>query len=1145
MVEAVPPDGRKSDPSEQALPDSAENLPEDSPEPSPSQAVAAASETPETATVSTAVDDAPQADSREVLRDVSSRIAGDEVVTDDTVLDDGTFGPIRPGASAAELRWRKWLIWGSVPIVALVIIVGFSSLFSSRPPALPPEPLVEKPAEPDGVSGQAESAAKPEPVADAFQRRWLPDGTSLFFNVGAAKLAQQPHASKMMDFSDSWWSRTIGPLMENLDLKIENIERLTWASTDLARWTRQNVVVLELAEDCDMESLASLGEPAGIVLDGHACRCLAGAAWPHPFAVVGNRTVVTGDIELLRHLAGRKEADFESPALKRMLASIAPGADATLMLDLAAARAANWEIPATLFDIWPLGKQPWHELCEIPQGLGCTFRYASPLHVKAALVCDSETAADKVNTALSALIPAAQQALTTQLDLVGEKLRAGELGAAAAGQYELFLGESLTATNGTRWEAAGNTVWVRTDFTKGPTELAALAIDNRAAIAADWLAAALTVDKARLDYLMAGLTAFQKAEGRFPEGAKGSSLLAPETRLSWIATMLPYYEHGDWHRDLQTGYSWNSRQNRPVTARPLPEVVNPALGPAKTRAGFPVTHYVGVAGVGADAGRLKPGDPRAGVFGYGRTTRPKDIADGTSNTVAVLGVTGKVGAWAAGGEATVRPLTKAPYVNGPDGFGSGQPDVMLAGFADGSVRPLSKDIHPRVLEQMATINGHEGPPQLAVNVRPAVAGPKPFDPNEGVPGPVRPPVQPPVQPAGKPTEPSLQQPDVFTAPNKTPARSIPQAPATRPTIQPNEVRAQLAEKIPEFSLQDVPLIKAVELLTSLSTVPISLDPEAIQQLGVTPRDPVRMKMTDATLSEILEALASSRGLLPVVENGQVLLTTPLPLREKLQPVRYTVSDLTHRDKAAIDRLADMVQTLVAPDTWQRNGGRGTLRADRDALIVTQISPVHSQVVVFCEKLRSARGLPLRSRGGHQRFKLTTRRGQALPILRRPVTANFYEPAPLAEILDYLGELGKATFLIDRPALHSAGLNSKSLATVSVEKQPLDVALEKLLRPLGLVYRVVDARTLQITTYKADIARLELEFYPVEHLLQDSTSARDLIERIKGRIAGTTWNDAGGPGVIHFDGPSKCLIVLQSQPVQVAVERLLAQKPAGN
>ena len=43
----------------------------------------------------------------------------------------------------------------------------------------------------------------------------------------------------------------------------------------------------------------------------------------------------------------------------------------------------------------------------------------------------------------------------------------------------------------------------------------------------------------------------------------------------------------------------------------------------------------------------------------------------------------------------------------------------------------------------------------------------------------------------------------------------------------------------------------------------------------------------------------------------------------------------------------------------------------------------------------------------------------------------------------------------------------------------------------------------------------------------------LVERLKARLPDATWSDPGGPGVIYYDGPSQCLIVLQSQPVQRA------------
>ena len=81
----------------------------------------------------------------------------------------------------------------------------------------------------------------------------------------------------------------------------------------------------------------------------------------------------------------------------------------------------------------------------------------------------------------------------------------------------------------------------------------------------------------------------------------------------------------------------------------------------------------------------------------------------------------------------------------------------------------------------------------------------------------------------------------------------------------------------------------------------------------------------------------------------------------------------------------------------------------------------------------------------------------------------------------------------------------------------------------------------MTTRKALTGRLEVEFYKVDSLLAKAKGAAALIEQIKSGVAGSTWSDAGGDGVIHFDPASKCLIVLQSQPAQIALEALLAEK----
>ena len=59
----------------------------------------------------------------------------------------------------------------------------------------------------------------------------------------------------------------------------------------------------------------------------------------------------------------------------------------------------------------------------------------------------------------------------------------------------------------------------------------------------------------------------------------------------------------------------------------------------------------------------------------------------------------------------------------------------------------------------------------------------------------------------------------------------------------------------------------------------------------------------------------------------------------------------------------------------------------------------------------------------------------------------------------------------------------------------------------------------------------------------NASGATLAERLKARVAPTTWSDVGGPGEIYFDQPSKCLLVLQGQPAQAAIEEILASGAA--
>jgi hypothetical protein len=908
------------------------------------------------------------------------------------------------------------------------------------------------------------------------------------------------------------WNASVGRLFEGFGLKPHAVARLHWAATELSQWSERCVVVIELEKDQDASVFQVTGQPVELKLAGKQCRRLAKPSWPHPYAVLDQRTIVTGAAELLSELADRAELRLASSSLAQLLEAANADADAALLVDLAAARQAGWRLPASLMDVWPSGREPWHALWDVPQAIALTVQTADRNLWEIGLTCDGEAAAQRVHAAVEALVPAAKAGFEAQGQWINANRDSGRFSAETAAQFEQLLQQASGEIDRSRREIAGATVWVRFDASERAADFASAAWASREAIRAVWLDAAREADTANHRRLLESLDARSKTEGSFPMGAgnEKNSLLPPETRLSWIATMLPYLGHRDWYEGLELDYQWNGSKNQAIASRPLAEVVNPTLGPSNTEAGFPVTHYVGVAGVGPDAGKLKRDDPKAGVFGFSQRTRPQDLKDGAANTIATMGVQSRLGPWAAGGDSTVRALTQRPYVNGPDGFGSGQPDGMLVGMADGSVRFISKDVDPAVLEQLATVGGGE-----AVSV--ATLDPQPQVPARSAPA----------ESAGPET--ADPQPEASAVP----------APAAEPIVLDE---ARLDDPLVKIELADMPLVNAVDLLSRMSTVPISFDLDAMAALGVGLRDPVTVRAADATVRGVVEAIVASRGLAIVVDKGQVLVTAPEAYRTELRSERYAVADLVGSDPAAATALAEQIRRLVAPEVWVQPGGRGSLEMTGNVLAVSQTQATLDQVAMFCERLRMARGLPPKNPQLAKRLTLQTRWAQARERLGRPVSAN-HQTTALAAIVADLGQFCETTIVVDWRALGEEGIPPQVEATLKVHRKTLEEALTQLLQPLGLACRVVDATTLEVTSRKAITSRLGLEFYPVGDHLGPETAVEPWIEQIKAAVGKDRWREAGGPGAIGFDGPSKSLIVLQSQPIQVGVEAVLSRQQA--
>ncbi len=200
--------------------------------------------------------------------------------------------------------------------------------------------------------------------------------------------------------------------------------------------------------------------------------------------------------------------------------------------------------------------------------------------------------------------------------------------------------------------------------------------------------------------------------------------LPPEQRLGLWVMVLPYIEQDNVYRQFDmTRGAGDPRNAEPTSVRTkffLCPAGNEYDYETKTwKSPTPLTHRVGVAGVGADAAALPLKHPRAGVFGHDRqTTLPHGFPDGTSNTLLLIETARDPGHWAFGGTATVRAFEPgaAPYIGEGRPFGGFHGNYWLGtrscvtALADGSVRDFTPKTDPAILEALATVGGKKALP---------------------------------------------------------------------------------------------------------------------------------------------------------------------------------------------------------------------------------------------------------------------------------------------------------------------------------------------------------------------------------------------------------------------------------------------------
>jgi hypothetical protein len=175
---------------------------------------------------------------------------------------------------------------------------------------------------------------------------------------------------------------------------------------------------------------------------------------------------------------------------------------------------------------------------------------------------------------------------------------------------------------------------------------------------------------------------------------------------------------------------------------------------------------------------------------------------------------------------------------------------------------------------------------------------------------------------------------------------------TSPRLQASaKIAAALDTETPlEFS--EAPLAEVVDYLKTARDIPIVIDRQALDELGMGTETPVTVSLAGISLRAGLARVLGELGLDYVINNEVLLITSEERARSQLDPRVYSTTGL----RIPVEKLMEIITSMVAPDTWEDGGGTGKIASLGDTmegLVIAQTDQVHDQIADLLEKLRRA------------------------------------------------------------------------------------------------------------------------------------------------------------------------------------------------
>jgi RNA polymerase sigma factor (sigma-70 family) len=176
-----------------------------------------------------------------------------------------------------------------------------------------------------------------------------------------------------------------------------------------------------------------------------------------------------------------------------------------------------------------------------------------------------------------------------------------------------------------------------------------------------------------------------------------------------------------------------------------------------------------------------------------------------------------------------------------------------------------------------------------------------------------------------------------------------------------KIEAALREPA-EVDFIETPLMDVIDKLAEMHHLNILIDQRALDDVGIPADCPITFSLSGVSLQSALNLMLRDLDLTWTIRDEVLLITTPEEAEIMLVTKVYEVGDLVMCQDASGDPWADhdslieVITTTVAPESWDKVGGPGSITVapfrGAEMLVVAQTYQVHHEIRQILDEFRT-------------------------------------------------------------------------------------------------------------------------------------------------------------------------------------------------